>query len=68
MDVVDLNLNVLVDNVDKKVRAFDGLFEVFESTTSKLASLGDKIVSLIIGGFEKIFKLDKKNKNVSSRR
>ena len=45
----------IVDNVDKKVRALDGVFELIDTTTNTLATFGEKVIGAITGLFEKIF-------------
>ena len=52
----------VVDNVDKKVKTLDGVFGLIDKTTDKLTLLSDRLVSGIIGFFEKLFKKSKDEK------
>ena len=56
----------ILDDVDKKVHAFDGVFEVFETVSNKFSILGDKIIGFISSGFEKIFSKKKKKEEIES--
>ena len=54
----------IVDNVDKKVKALDGVFEIIEGTTNKITLLSSRIVDIIVGAFEKVFKPKKKKEEI----
>lgn len=49
----------IVDNVDKKVRALDGLFSMIEVTTDKITMVTDSIISGVVGFIERLFKKKK---------
>ena len=50
----------VIDNVDKKVKTFDPIFDLFESVTLKLTAFGDSLVSKIGSVFTKLFKKNDK--------
>lgn len=59
----------IVDNVDKKVRTFDGIFEIMDVATDKIANLSDRIINILTGVFEKVFRVkDKKNKKLEKEK
>ena len=45
----------IVDNVETKVKAFDGIFEVIDVTTNKISSFGVKLIDIVSGAFGKVF-------------
>lgn len=53
----------VVDSVDKKVKTLDGIFDVIDVATDKLSLLSDRIVGVIAGAFEKVFRVRKKQKD-----
>ena len=46
----------VVDDINKKVDSFDGLFSIIDNTTDKLAFLSDKMVDGVTFLLKKIFK------------
>ena len=54
-------VDVIVDNVDKKVKSLDGVFEVIDFTSNKLSSGFEKVVGFISSSVEKVFKKNKKS-------
>ena len=56
-------INAILDNVDKKVKTLDGIFNTIDKITGGLSSFGDKIVDLALGIVSKISK-KKKRKEV----
>ena len=46
----------VVDDINKKVDSFDGLFSIIDNTTDKLALLSDKMVDGVTFLLKKIFK------------
>jgi len=49
-------INLVVDDVNKKVKSLDGLFSVIDMTTDKLALLSDRMVDGITLLIKKVFK------------
>ncbi|MBR3117196.1 MAG: hypothetical protein IKF36_04905 [Bacilli bacterium] len=49
----------IVDNVDKKVRALDGLFSIVEVTIDKITAATETIIGGFVGFFESLFKKKK---------
>lgn len=49
-------IELVVDDVNKKVRSLDGLFSVVDMTTDKLALLSDRLVDGITLLIKRIFK------------
>ena len=55
----------VVDNVDKKVKTLDGVFDVIDLATDKISLLSDRIINVIAGAIEKVFKVkEKKTKKI----
>ncbi|MGN1000901.1 MAG: hypothetical protein ACI4OG_03080 [Bacilli bacterium] len=54
--------NEILDNVDRKVKTLDGLFNAIDMTTSTLSSIGDKLIGGIFNFFEKFSKNKKEKK------
>lgn len=50
----------VVDDINKKVDSFDGLFSIIDNTTDKLALLSDKMVDGVTFLLKKIFKPKKR--------
>lgn len=46
----------VVDDINKKVDSFDGLFSIIDNTTDKLALLSDKMIDGVTFLLKKIFK------------
>ena len=46
----------VVDDINKKVDSFDGLFSIIDNTTDKLALLSDKMVDGVTFLMKKIYK------------
>lgn len=57
-------LQLVVDDVDKKVKTLDGLFEFIDTATDKVSFLSDRIINLLVGAVEKVFKSSKKTKRI----
>lgn len=54
---------LIIEDVDKKVKTLDSFFSIIDKTTDKLSAFSDRIVNIIIGVFEKIkFKKKKEDK------
>ena len=51
----------VVDDINKKVDSFEGLFSIIDNTTDKLALLSDKMVDGVTFLLKKIFKPKKRN-------
>ena len=54
----------VVDNVDRKVKTLDGVFNVIDLATDKISSLSDRVINAIAGVFEKLLKGKKSKKKV----
>ena len=48
--------NVIMDDVNKKVKSLDGLFSMIDMTTDKLAVLSDRMVDGVTFLIKKLFK------------
>ena len=53
-------INVVVDDINKKVGSLDGLFSIIDMTTDKLSLLSDRMVDGITFLIKKIFKPKKR--------
>lgn len=49
-------IEIVVDDINKKVKTLDGFFSVVDFTTDKLAMLSDKVVETIALFIKKIFR------------
>lgn len=54
--------NEILDNVDRKVKTLDGLFNAIDMTTSTLSSIGDRLIDGIFNFFGKFSKKKKRKK------
>ena len=52
----------VVDNVNEKVRALDGVFHIIDTTTDKIVLLTDKVVEGITSLIVNLFSTKKKEK------
>lgn len=58
--IVAMNkIQVIVDDINKKVSSLDSLFSIIDTTTDKLAILSDRMVDGITFIIKKIFKTKK---------
>ena len=55
-------VQVVVDNVDRKVKTLDGVFEFIDTATDKVSLLSDRIIDGISRAIEKVFKSNKTKK------
>lgn len=53
-------INIVVDDINKKVGSLDGLFSIIDMTTDKLSLLSDRMVDGITFLIKKIFKPKKR--------
>lgn len=53
-------VNLIVDDINKKVDSLDGLFSIIDMTTDKLALLSDRMVDGITYLIKKLFKPKKR--------
>ena len=60
MDKVDL----IVDDVDKKVKTFDDLFEAIDNVNSKINMVSDRAINIALGIGDKLFGRKKKRKEI----
>ena len=55
--IITMNkIEVVVDDITKKVKTLDGFFSLIDITTDKLAMLSDKFVDMTSSLVKKIFK------------
>ena len=57
-------VQVVVDNVDRKVKTLDGVFEFIDTATDKVSLLSDRIIDGISRAIEKVFKSGSKTKKI----
>ena len=57
----------VIDNVDKKVKTLDGIFNAIDAATDKISLFGDKVYGAVSGLVEKIFKSKKKEDKEESK-
>ncbi len=62
LDGTITRINLLLDDVNAKVKTLDRVFELVDTVNDKISILGDSIIGIVSGGIKRIFK-DKKNKN-----
>ena len=54
--IITMNkIEIVVDDITKKVKSLDGFFSIIDMTTDKLAFLSDKTISFISDGIKKVF-------------
>jgi uncharacterized protein YoxC len=51
----------IVEDVDKKVKSLNGVFNIIDNMTDKISSVTDRIVDSVAGFISRVFK-NKKNK------
>ena len=56
-------IQIVVDDINKKVDSFDGLFSIIDSTTDKLAFLSDKMVDGVTLLLKKLLKPKKRKED-----
>ena len=62
--IITMNkIEVVVDDVTKKVKTLDGFFSLVDTTTDKLAMLSDRFVEMTSSLIKKIFKRKEENNN-----
>jgi len=62
--IITMNkIEVVVDDVTKKVKTLDGFFSLVDTTTDKLAMLSDRFVEMTSSLIKKIFKRKEENDN-----
>ncbi len=54
-------VNVLLEDVTKKVKTLDRAFEIVNTVNDKIALVGDAVVEFVGGAVKRVFK-DRKNK------
>lgn len=55
--IITMNkIEIVVDDINKKVKTLDGFFSVIDFTTDKLAMLSDKLVDSISSFIKRILK------------
>ena len=62
--IITMNkIEVVVDDVTKKVKTLDGFFSLVDVTTDKLAMLSDRFVDMATSLVKKIFRRKEENNN-----
>ena len=55
--IITMNkIEIVVDDINKKVKSLDGLFSIIDMTTDKLAMLSDKVVDTVTLFVKKVFR------------
>lgn len=55
--IITMNkIEIVVDDITKKVKSLDGLFSIIDMTTDKLAMLSDRVVDTVSLFIKKIFR------------
>lgn len=55
--IITMNkIEIVVDDITKKVKSLDGLFSIIDMTTDKLAMLSDKVVDGVSLFIKKVFR------------
>ena len=49
-------VDALLEDVTKKVKALDKIFEIIDTFNGKMAALGDTVVGFVSGGIKRLFK------------
>ena len=57
-------VHLVVDNVDKKVKTLDGVFEFIDTATDKVSFLSDRVINLLVNAVDRVFKSSKKTKRI----
>ena len=59
--IITMNkIEIVVDDITKKVKSLDGFFSLVDMTTDKLAMLSDRVVDAVSLFIKKIFKRKEK--------
>ena len=53
-------VQAIAEDVDEKVQTLNGFFGVIDTATDKIAILSDRIIDIITGIFQRVFKPKKK--------
>ncbi len=56
-------VDALVDDVSKKVKTLDRVFEIIDVFNNKMSELGDTVVGFVSGGIRRLFKNRKREKD-----
>ena len=60
--IITMNkIEVVVDDINKKVKTLDGFFSLVDTTTDKLTMLSDKFVEMTSSLVKKIFRRKEEN-------
>jgi len=54
-------VDALVDDVSKKVKTLDKVFEIVDAFNNKMSELGDTVIGFVSGGIRRLFKNRKKD-------
>ena len=55
--IITMNkIEIVVDDITKKVKSLDGFFSIIDMTTDKLAMLSDRVVDMVTMVVKKIFR------------
>ena len=65
--IITMNkVNLIVEDINKKIDSLDGLFSIIDMTTDKLAILSDRMVDGVTYLIKKIFRTKKGKEDVSN--
>ena len=65
--IITMNkVNLIVEDINKKIDSLDGLFSIIDMTTDKLAILSDRMVDGVTYLIKKIFRSKKGKEDVSN--
>lgn len=56
-------VDALVDDVSKKVKTLDRVFEIIDVFNNKMSELGDTVIGFVSGGIRRLFKNRKREKD-----
>ena len=55
--IITMNkIEIVVDDITKKIKSLDGLFSIIDMTTDKLAMLSDRVVDTVSLFIKKVFR------------
>ena len=57
---------MVVDDADKKLKTLDGVFEFIDTATDKVSFLSDRIINILVGAVERVFRTGKKSKKIET--
>ena len=57
----------LVDNVNQKIRALDGVFQIIDTATDKIVFVADIVIENVMAFISKIFMKDSNDTKITSK-